>query len=69
MAALEQMSRRFFKIYECKSTELVFAKDETHHAGRILNGILQLLLIDLPCGVCRKTTQSTLGMKSSWSQT
>lgn len=44
MAAMEEASRLYFRISECKSTKLVSANDETLHPGCILDVIVLLLL-------------------------
>lgn len=46
MAAMEQLSGRYFRIYECKSTELVSASNEMLSPGSAPDRTVQLLFID-----------------------
>lgn len=46
MAELQYLSRRCFKIYESKGTELVSASDTTPHPGHVLDGTVQSAIAD-----------------------
>lgn len=65
MAALEQVPRRCFKIYEWESTELLSSRDETLHTEHVLDGTVELLLTDLRNRACRKKDKSTAPMTGS----
>lgn len=54
MAALEQGPKRYIKLYECKSTELVSPSGETPHPRSFLDSTVQHRLTDPPYDVCRK---------------
>lgn len=51
IASLEQATRRYFRISECKSTELALADDEMLHPKSVPSGTVQLLLTDLPSNI------------------
>lgn len=53
VTVLEQASRRYLRVYVCKSTTLVLASNETLNLKPVLNGILPSLLTHPPYNVCR----------------